>query len=160
MINIIVAVDENLGIGKDNQLLAHIKSDLKYFKEKTTSKTVVMGYNTYMSLPIKPLPNRNNILITRKNIQIEGFTVFNSVEECKKWIDELNEEVYIIGGRSIYEQFLPYADRLYITHILHKFDADTFFPDIFDEWKMIYAFGKSENLNHKYKHIFAVYERK
>lgn len=160
MINIIAAVDENMGIGKDNKLLAHIEPDLRYFKKMTTGKIVVMGYNTYLSLPIKPLPNRTNVLITSKDIEIEGFIIFHSVEECKKWIDEQNEEVFIIGGRSIYEQFLPYTDRLYLTHIFHKFDADTFFPDLSEDWQMVSAFGKSENFKHKYKHIFAVYERK
>ena len=160
MLNIIVAVDENMGIGKDNKLLAHISPDLKYFKRMTEGKTVVMGYNTYMSLPVRPLKNRKNIIITSKNIEIQGAIVMNSIEEVLKYSQSnINEEIFIIGGASIYKQFLNHADKLYITHIFDKFEADTFFPSI-EDWKLKSAFGTHENLNHKHKHMFAMYQKK
>src|SRR5690554_482262 len=131
MISLIVAIDQKNGIGKANGLLAHIKPDLQYFKRITEGHTIIMGYNTYMSLPIKPLPKRNNIIITRKEIQIEGVTILHSIEEALQWIEQSNEEeVFICGGATIYKQFMPYANRLYITHIFHDFNAEVFFPTI------------------------------
>lgn len=160
MISIIVAIDEKNGIGKDNNLLAHIKPDLQYFKNITMDHTIIMGYHTYTSLPIRPLPNRNNIIITRKQITMEGVMVLHSIEEALKWIKQSKEkEVFICGGATIYEQFIPYADRLYITHIFHDFSAEVFFPSISNEWKIISTQANRENLEHKYPHLFTVYEK-
>ena len=111
MINIIVAVDKNLGIGKDNKLLAHIKSDLEYFKRTTNGHIIVMGYNTYLSLPKKPLPNRLNIVLTKKDIKLEGAIVVHSIDELFNKLKEFGEdrEVFICGGESIYKQMMPYV---------------------------------------------------
>lgn len=119
MISMIVAMDKNGGIGKNNDLLAHIKPDLQYYKRVTMGHPIIMGYNTYMSLPIQPLPHRQNVVITRKPIKIDGAIVLHSIEEALQWIQQQpsQEEVFICGGATIYEQFIPYADRLYITHI-------------------------------------------
>lgn len=162
MINTIVAVDKNWAIGKDNKLLAHIKCDLEYFKRTTNGHIVVMGYNTYMSLPIKPLPNRTNIVITRKDIELDGCIVVNSIDNLFKKLDDIkdNKEVFIIGGASIYEQFLPYSDRLFITHIFHEFEADTFFPKVDDSWEIENVNAGRENIDHKYPHVFTIYKRK
>lgn len=156
----IVAIDQRNGIGKNNGLLAHIKPDLLYFKSITEGHTNIMGYNTYMSLPVKPLPNRNNIVITRKQIEIEGATVLHSIEEALQWIDQSDEEeVFICGGATIYQQFMPYADRLYITHIFYDFNAEVFFPSISKEWKIVSTKAKRENIEHKYPHLFSIYQK-
>ncbi|MGN0032486.1 MAG: dihydrofolate reductase [Candidatus Limimorpha sp.] len=137
-ISIIVALAKNRAIGKDGDLIWHISNDLKHFKALTTGKCVLMGYNTYLSLPgHKALPNRRNIIISsRLETAPLGF-------ECAKSIDDAmilakNEpEVIIIGGGMIYEQFLPMADKLYLTRIDKSFEADTFFPIInFNEWAL------------------------
>jgi dihydrofolate reductase len=162
MISFIAAIDERMGIGKDNSLLCHIKEDLQYFKKITDGNIVVMGYNTYLSLPKRPLSNRINIVMTTKNIELEGVIVVHSIDELFEKINEVNldnKEVFICGGASIYKQLMPYADRLYITHIFHSFDADTFFPnidaDIWDKKQMIRGHEIGE-----YKYGFAIYEKR
>lgn len=159
MISMIVAMDQNRGIGKDNNLLASIKPDLQYFKKITNGHTVIMGYHTYMSLPIKPLPNRHNIVITRKEIEIESVTIMHSIEEAIQWCNSQWEEVFICGGASIYKQFMPYAERLYITHIFHKFDAETFFPEIDPHWVIKDVQATRENIDHRFPHVFTIYEK-
>jgi dihydrofolate reductase len=131
---LIVAVDKNWGIGKDGQLLCYLSGDLKYFKEKTLGKTVVMGRKTLESLPgAKPLPNRKNIVLSRdKNFQKDGCLVFSEIqdflENCK------DDDVMVMGGGSIYKQLLKYCDTCYITKIDKAFEADTQFPNL-DEMK-------------------------
>ncbi|WP_430886248.1 dihydrofolate reductase [Fusibacter sp. JL216-2] len=162
MINMIVAIGKNREIGKGNELLAHIPEDLKYFKKKTAGGIVIMGYNTYESLPSGALPKRENIVITRKDIEIPKAHVVGSIEEAVNKAKALRkeEEVFVIGGASIYEQFLPHASKLYITHIFEDFhDADTFFPKFEHEWKLESIDGGAENIGHDYPHVFAVYER-
>lgn len=158
MISLIVAMDKNNGIGNNNKLLAHISEDLKYFKRVTDGNTIVMGYNTYMSLPKRPLPNRRNVVLTSKNIELEGAIVVNSIEELLKLLNT-EEETFICGGASIYNQMLPYADKLYITHIFDEFEADTFFPEITDEWEISESICHKENINHKHPHIFTIYTK-
>lgn len=159
MISLIAAIDKNRGIGNKNNLLAHISEDLKYFKRVTDGHTIVMGYNTYMSLPIRPLPNRKNIVLTTKNIDLPGATVIHSLDELFNEIT-LEEEAFICGGASIYEQLLPFADKLYITHIFEEFEADTFFPEITDNWEITKSICRKENINHKHPHIWAIYTKK
>ena len=138
MISIIVAVSEDLGIGKDNDLLWHLPEDMKRFKRLTTGNTVIMGRRTWESLPRKPLQGRRNIVIT--DIQGEEFegaesavSINDAASKCKK-----DEEAFIIGGGSVYRQFMPLADRLYITHVHKKAPADVFFPEIDPKiWKVI-----------------------
>jgi dihydrofolate reductase len=130
MISIIVAVSDDWGIGKDNELLWHISEDLKRFKRLTLGKTVIMGKKTWESLPKKPLPGRKNVVLTdNPNELIENSVTAYSIEDalgkCEK-----NEEIFIIGGGSIYRQFMPVADRLYITHVHKKAAADIYFPEI------------------------------
>lgn len=158
MISLIVAMDKNNGIGNKNNLLAHISCDLKYFKKTTDGHAIVMGYNTYMSLPKRPLPNRKNIVLTRKNIKLEGATVVNSIEELLKSLNP-KEETFICGGDSIYKQMLTHADKLYITHIFSEFEADTYFPQIPEEWEITQSICQKENINHKYPHVFTVYTK-
>lgn len=128
-ISIIVAIDENNAIGKDNNLLCHLPNDLKYFKSVTSGRTVIMGRKTFESLPNGALPNRRNIVNSRnRELQFPNAEMCTSLSEaialCK---DE--DEVFIIGGGSIYKEAIGCADKLYITLIHHTFEgADTFFP--------------------------------
>ncbi|MGE5419284.1 MAG: dihydrofolate reductase [Chloroflexota bacterium] len=137
MISIIVAVSDDWGIGRNNDLLWNIPEDLKRFKRLTTGKTVVMGKRTWESLPKRPLPGRKNIVITDiPGETIEGavmaYTIQDAVDKCEK-----KEEAFIIGGGSIYRQFLPVADRLYITHVHSNAPAEIFFPEIdINIWKV------------------------
>ena len=112
-INIIAAVGKNLELGKDNKLIWHISEDLKYFKEMTMGKTVVMGENTYHSIG-KALPGRNNVVLSFDKKDIPGVLVLNNYNDVFK-LDY--DEVFIIGGAPIYELFLPYSDNLYLTEI-------------------------------------------
>lgn len=128
----IAAVSSNLGIGYEGKLLYSCKKDMKHFKELTLGKTIIMGKATYESLPIKPLPGRRNIVLSHSTIS--GVEVAGSVKEvldlCKN-----DEEIMIIGGASIYEQFLPYAQTLYLTEFTTQPQADRFFPQYFNDFK-------------------------
>lgn len=134
-INLIVAVDEKNGIGKDNQLPWHLPADLLHFKKLTTGFPIIMGRKTFDSIG-KVLPNRRNIVISRQsNLKIPGAEVTGSLQGaldlCK---DE--KDVFIIGGAQIFGQALPLADSIYLTVIEYDFDADTFFPPIDKQnWK-------------------------
>ncbi|MBS4537139.1 dihydrofolate reductase [Clostridium sp. D2Q-11] len=161
-ISMIVALDKNNGIGNENKLLAHIPEDLKYFKNVTNGQIIVMGYNTYLSLPKRPLPNRINIVLTRKNINLDGAIVVNSIDRLLDHLKEYKDkEIFICGGASIYEQMMPYSNKLYITHIFNEFSADTFFPKIEEEeWNIDSISGDFENIYNKYPHVFTIYKRK
>lgn len=129
----IVAVDENWGIGCNNKLLARIPEDLQHFKKHTVEKIVVMGRKNLESLPGgKPLPNRQNIVITRnKDYKVEGALVLNSIEEAVEELNKYNkDDIYIIGGGTIYEQFMDYCSQAVVTKIQESFEADTFFPNL------------------------------
>jgi dihydrofolate reductase len=161
MISIIVAVSEDLAIGKNNELLWHIPEDLKRFKEITYGKTVVMGKRTWESLPKKPLPGRKNIVITdipHDNFSgaFTAYSIDDALNKC-----ENDEEVFIIGGGSIYSQFMPIADRLYITHVHKKSPADTWFPEIdHRKWKVIREEEHIEDNDEGIPYTFKIYERK
>lgn len=138
-ISIIVAIAENRAIGRKNDLIVHLSNDLKHFKEVTTGKCVVMGHNTWLSLPgQKALPNRRNIIISdRLEKAPEGFEFVTSIPKALELTKD-EPEIFIMGGGMIYEQFLPLADRLYLTRIEKSFEADTFFPIInFNEWELV-----------------------
>lgn len=133
MISIIAAIGKNRELGKDNKLLWYIPADLKRFKELTLGKVVLMGRKTFESLPEKnrPLPNRVNVVITRdKNWSHPQVLVFHSLDKAINELKKKHQEIFIIGGASIYEQALKYADKLYLTIIDQDFpEADVFFPD-------------------------------
>lgn len=138
-ISIIVALAKNRAIGKNGDLIWHLSNDLKHFKEVTSGHTVIMGYKTYASLPgKKALPKRRNIIISSHLTEApEGFEVANSILDAMKMVYN-EEEVFIIGGGMIYEQFLPIADLLYLTKIDKDYEADTFFPIInYDRYNLI-----------------------
>lgn len=135
-ISIIVAIAQNFAIGKNNDLLFHLPTDLKRFKKITSGHTIIMGRNTLLSLPKWPLPNRRHIVITDKpDDQFEGCEVVFSIDEA---IDKVKneDEAFIIGGGMIYRQFYPVAGKLYLTLVHKDFEADTFFPEInYQEWE-------------------------
>ncbi len=136
MISIIVAVAENRVIGRDNQLIWHISEDLKRFKRLTENNTVVMGRKTYLSLPFRPLKNRRNIVISNTVKEIEGVEVVSSIDEALSLCR--GDEVFIIGGASIYEQTLGLVDRIYLTVVCKSFEGDVYFPEIpRSEWTTI-----------------------
>ena len=142
MISAIVAVDENFGIGFNGDLLEHIPEDLKHFKQLTTNKTIIMGRKTWESLPNKPLPDRLNIVVTSKERSFEEMTVFTSFEEVYSRATHAipEDEWFIIGGGSIYKEFLPICDKVYLTKIMVSHEnVDTYFPNIelMDNWKCI-----------------------
>lgn len=141
MINIIVARNDNNAIGKDNQLLYHISKDLKHFKILTTGHKVIMGTKMFLSLPdTKPLTGRDNIILTRnekdfvdKIASIHPYSNFDNLIVCTDLQDLINtykdskEEVFVIGGSEIYNQFLPYANRIYLTQIKDNLEGDKYF---------------------------------
>ncbi len=135
MITIIVAITEDNGIGLGNRLLVHIPGDLKRFKKITMGHSLIMGKKTWESLPNKPLSGRKNIVITDDaHDSFEGAFTAHSISEAISYCDA-DKEIFIIGGGSIYKQFMPLADRLFVTHIQKKPEADTFFPVIDpEEW--------------------------
>jgi len=134
MLSIIVAVDENNVIGKDNSLIWKLPRDMKHFKETTTGHYIIMGRKTFESNG-RPLPNRTNVIITRdKNYQAEGCVVVHSLEDAMKEAKN-DSESFIIGGGVIYELAMPLVDRIYLTQIHHSFEGDTFFPEVnMEEW--------------------------
>lgn len=129
MITLIVAMDPHNGIGIDGKLPWHIKDDLKLFKERTLNHKVVMGRKTYESIG-KPLPNRENIVVTRNQSLpcLDHVRVINNFEDFLNENLSTDEEIFIIGGAEIYQIALPYANRLAISHINKSYNCDTFFP--------------------------------
>ncbi len=160
-ISVIVAVAENMAIGKDNQLLWHISADLKRFKKLTTGHPVIMGKKTYESLPVRPLPHRMNIVLTDvPGEKIEGCVMAYSIPEAIALCPE-GEECFVMGGGSVYRQFLPLADRLYLTKVHRSFEADTFFPEIDEkEWKLVSREEVTGDDSVPFRYEFLVYHRK
>jgi len=161
MISIIVAVSDDWGIGKDNELLWRISEDLKRFKRLTIGKAVIMGKKTWESLPIRPLPERTNIVLTDvPHEQIEGALTVYSVEEALSKCSA-EEEAFIIGGGSVYRQFMPLADRLYITHVCRNAPADIFFPPIDPTiWKITEEEDRPESETNSIPYKYVIYERR
>ena len=160
MISIIVAVAENYAIGKNNDLLWHLPADFKHFKEITTGHTVIMGLNTFYSLPNGALPNRKNIVISLEPVDCEGCTVVYSIQEAIELCKD-EGEFFIIGGASIYRQTIDMADTLYITWVHKEFDADTFFPEIDpNKWEEITREDHESDEKNRYPYSFVKYKRK
>ena len=131
--NLIVAVDNNWAIGNKNKLLVSIPNDMKHFREETTGKVVVLGRKTLETFPQgQPLKNRTNIILTKnKNFKVKDAIVAHSLEEL---LDELknyeDEDIYVIGGDSVYKQLLPYCTVAHVTKVDHEYEADTYFPNL------------------------------
>lgn len=160
-ISIIVAIASNYAIGKDNDLLWHISDDLKRFKRLTEGHFIIMGKRTYYSLPVRPLPKRISMVITDvANEQIDNCLMAYSIDDAVEKMDSENEN-FIIGGGSIYKQFMAIANKLYITRVAKDFEADTFFPEIsLNEWTLIEKIDVENDKQNDFKYSFETYVRK
>ena len=161
--NLIVNVDKNWAIGYGGKLLVSIPEDMKFFRSETTGKVVVLGRKTLATFPGgQPLKNRTNIILTRNpEFTAKGTVVCHSVEETLEELKKYpSEEVYIIGGDTIYRQFLPYCDTAHVTRMEHAYDADAWFPNLDEdpEWELT---GRSEEKTYfDLEFTFCRYERK
>ena len=160
MITLIVAMGKNREIGKENQLLWHLPKDLKHFKELTSGHPIIMGRKTYESIG-KPLPNRTNIVISRKNDWFEeGILIVGSIKEAVKFAKKIDEEVFIIGGGNIYEQTIDLADKLEVTLVDAVLDADTFFPKINEKvWQKTNEEYHQKDEKNEFDFCFQTFER-
>ena len=161
MISLLVAASENNAIGKNGKLLWNLPNDLKYFKNLTWAMVVVMGRKTYEAID-KPLPGRVNIVITRKaDWKREGVQVAKDIDEALLLANATNcKEIFVIGGGEIYKEFMPKADRIYMTRVHAEFDADTFFPEIsLDNWTLISAKKYEADEKHKYSYTFEIWDK-
>lgn len=173
MIDLVVAVDSNFGIGSNNELLTHIPDDMRVFKNITINETVIMGRKTYESIPNAPLHNRANVVITSQVSKFKKFVKYNDnlifcninyIKDCLSSEEFINDKDYcyhVIGGESIYKQLLPYCQFAYVTKIFHEFNnVDAYFPDIdnMKEWELI---NTSEVKEHKgIKYQYCIYANK
>ncbi|MEC0252619.1 dihydrofolate reductase DfrA [Bacillus halotolerans] len=160
MISFIFAMDANRLIGKDNDLPWHLPNDLAYFKKITSGHSIIMGRKTYESIG-RPLPNRKNIVVTSAHdSEFPGCTVVSSIEDVLQTTSD-TEECFVIGGAQLYTALFPYADRLYMTKIHHRFDGDRYFPE-FDEskWKLVSSEQGTKDEKNPYDYEFLVYEKK
>ena len=156
MITLITACSKNRVIGKDNELIWHLPEDLKRFKKLTTNKVVVMGRKTYESIG-RPLPNRTNIILTRKkDFKPTGCIVYNNINDVLSIFDK--SDVWVIGGGQVYKQFLKHANKIELTFLDKEFDGDSFFPILNkDDWEITNLEERSsDDLDFKY----ITYERK
>ena len=163
--NIIVAVDKKWGIGNKGKLLVSIPRDKKLFREETAGKVIIMGHNTLLSLPgAQPLAGRENIVLSRdKSLSIKGATVLNSVDACIDYLRKNNikdSDVFVIGGESVYNDFLPYCDVAHITYIDYEYEADRHFLnlDISNEWSLVLETEEETYFDIPY--TFRLYKRK
>lgn len=160
--NLIVAVDKNWAIGKGNQLLVSIPQDMKFFRETTLGKVVVMGRKTLESFPGgQPLKKRTNIVLTRdKNYKVNDAIIVHTVKELLEELKKYGEEeIYVIGGESIYRQLLPYCDLAHVTKIDHAYEADTYFPNLdeMEDWEVTGVSDEQTYFDLEYE--FVRYER-
>ena len=161
--NCIVAVDENWAIGYKNELLVRIPADQKFFSQETTGKVVVLGRKTLETFPQgRPLPNRTNIIVsTKQDYQVKDALVVHSIDELLEELKKYNtEDIYIIGGDSIYKQMLPYCDTAHVTKIDHAYAADSYFPNLdeMEEWEI--TADSDEQVYFDLTYHFLKYERK
>ncbi len=161
--NIIVAADKNWAIGLQNKLLVSIPADMKFFRQTTTGNVVVMGRKTLESFPNgQPLKNRTNIVLTSdRSYNVKDAVVVHSIEELLEELKKYDsEDVYVIGGESIYRQLLPYCSLAHVTKIDHEYQADTYFPNLDEdeEWELTGISDEQTYFDLEY--VFARYERK
>lgn len=161
--NLIVAVDKNWAIGYQNKLLVSIPADMRFFRDETTGKVVIMGRNTLESFPGgQPLKNRTNIVITqKKDYKVNNAIVVNSVEEALKEVSKYrSDDIYVIGGESIYRQMLPYCKIAHVTKIDYAYQADTYFPNLDEMEDWILAEETEEHTYYDLAYTFCRYERR
>jgi dihydrofolate reductase len=165
MISIIAAVAENGIIGKNNDLPWKISADLVYFAKITKGKPVIMGLTTFKSVFSrlgKPLPGRRNIvMVFEKDPTLVGCEQVTSLQEALDLADTKKQEVFVIGGASIYKQSIDFADKLYITRVHASPDGDTSFPEIKEsDWEMISSEDHAKDEKNEYNYSFTIYERR
>ena len=161
--NLIVNVDSNWAIGYRGKLLVSIPEDMKFFRSETTGKVVVLGRKTLDTFPGgQPLKNRTNIILTRNpNYQVKGAIICHSVEEVLEELKKYNsEDVYIIGGDSIYKEFLPYCDVAHVTRTDHVYDADAWFPNLEEDPAWVLTGESGEKTYFDLEFRFRRYERR
>lgn len=156
MISIIAAIGKNNELGKDNDLIWHIKGDLAHFKELTMHKKIVMGASTYKSLP-KKLEGREYIILSKSLSGIPDAQIYQNFDDLLAYLNTIDEEVMIIGGASIYKLFLPYAEVLYLTEIEKESAADVYFPE-FDKKDFTKTLSE-EHVDDDIKYKFVTYVR-
>lgn len=162
MISLLVAMDRNHVIGFENSMPWHLPRDLQFFKKKTTGETIIMGRKTYESIG-RVLPNRKNIVLTHKQMEFpESVEVINNLETVQQW-DKANpnDEFFVIGGGAIFNQILPFAERMYITWIDGTFNGDTYFPNFSEEkWELTSKEKGEKDEKNPYDYYFLQYDRK
>jgi len=161
--NMIVAVDANWAIGNKNQLLVRIPADMKMFRSETTGKVVVLGRKTLETFPnAKPLPQRQNIILsTKKDYKVEGAEVVHNIEELLEELKKYpSDQVYIIGGATVYEAMLPYVDTVHVTKIEHEYEADAYFPNLDKDPEWEVTAESDEQVYFDITYAFVKYERK
>ncbi|MDP9740555.1 UNVERIFIED_ORG: dihydrofolate reductase [Bacillus sp. B2I3] len=161
MISLIVAMDQNRVIGKNNKLPWHLPADLQYFKKVTMGHPIVMGRKTFESIG-RVLPGRENVIVTRnQEFKAEGCVVLHDIAQIKMFADNHEEEVFVIGGAEIFKEILPFTDRLYITEIHETFEGDTFFPEIDEnEWDEISSLPGNIDEKNRFTHDFIILQKK
>jgi dihydrofolate reductase len=157
----IAAIGNNFELGKNNQLLCHLPADLKRFKEITSGYPVIMGDRTWESLPIKPLPNRRNIVITKeKNANYQHCEIVHTIEDAVALVKN-EDKAFIIGGATIYKLFINKIETLYLTRIDADFEADVFFPNVdFNQWNMLEEVVYEKDEKNKFGMRCQVFRRK
>jgi len=160
MITIIAAAGKNNELGKNNDLVWHLPDDFKRFKKLTTGHHIIMGRKTFESFP-KPLPNRVHVVITRnKNYHPDGVVVVHSISEALE-IAKDDEQPFIIGGGEIYKLGLDVSDKIELTRVHGKFEADTFFPEIpMEEWELIHEENHEKDERHKFSFTYQTFVKK
>ena len=161
--NLIVAADKNWAIGHENKLLVSIPADMKFFREMTTGKVVVMGRKTLESFPGGlPLKNRINVVLTKnKDYHVKDAVVVHSVEEALEELEKYDtKDVYVIGGDTVYRQMLPYCDTAHVTKIDHAYEADTYFPNLDDDKEWELTADSEEQTYFDLEYRFLLYKKK
>ena len=165
VVSLIVAVSENKVIGKDNDLVWHLPTDMKFFKDTTKGHFVIMGRRNYESIPHKyrPLPKRTNVILTRQDdYKAEGCVVVKSVEEAIELAQQAGDkEPFVIGGGQIYKYAIEnnLVDRIYLTRVHTEIDGDTYFEDLDDSWKLVHADLHPSDEKHPFAFTFQTFER-
>lgn len=160
LLTMIAAAAENNALGKDNDLIWHISEDLKRFKRLTSGHAIIMGRKTFESMP-KALPNRTNIVLTRKKeYQPEGAIVVHTIEEALKLVKD-DEQPFVIGGGEIYTLFMSFCNRIELTRVHHEFEADVFFPKIDSSaWEIIAQEDHTSTETQPFDYSYITYEKK
>lgn len=153
--SIIAAIGKNRELGKNNDLIWHLPNDLKFFKEVTTDHTIIMGRNTFDSLP-KMLPNRKHIVLTSREGLPKEVEVYKELKQILEKYKDIKEEIFIIGGASIYEQFLDYSDKLYLTEIDAEEEASVYFPNFQRENYERQVLKENQDTGISYKHVLYI----